>query len=230
MDEREHQRVPYAVEVKFRTTSSFLVAYSINLSRGGLFLETDANAPEGAAVTLEFSVPNGDPVTVRGKVVWRREQSTDAGPTGIGVEFVDVNDALGSLIDRLVSEFPGISVLLLSQDSHNRSTITRMIRSIFGNVEIVTVPDPQLARSIMDEAVDLFVVDIDFDTPQSIAAIEFAKHSRSIPVVALTTQTELNQKLLDLGADEVQPNPPPFSDFQRSLVKALGKPSYIGGA
>ena len=228
MDGREHQRIPYAVEVKFRTKSALLVAYSINLSRGGLFLETDASAPEGTAVTLQFSVPDGEPVTVRGKIIWRREQSSEAGPTGIGVEFVDVDDALGTLIDRLVSEFPGISVLLLSQDSHNRSTITRMIRSIFGNTEIVTVPDPQPAESPMDDTVDLIVVDVDFNTNSSIAAIEFAKGSRNIPVVALTTQMELHSRLREAGADGVQPNPPPFAEFQRSLVRALGKPSYVG--
>ena len=50
--------MPYTVQVEFRTASSFLVAYSVNLSRGGLFLETEADVPTGAAMTLDFTVPN----------------------------------------------------------------------------------------------------------------------------------------------------------------------------
>jgi len=58
MSEREHQRIPYAVEVEFRTASSFLVAYSVNVSRGGLFLETEHEVPVGAQITLRLAVPS----------------------------------------------------------------------------------------------------------------------------------------------------------------------------
>ena len=46
MTEREHERMPYSVQVEFRTPNSFLVAYSVNLSRGGLFLETNNRVRE----------------------------------------------------------------------------------------------------------------------------------------------------------------------------------------
>ena len=48
MSEREYERMPYRVQIEFRTASSFLVAYSVNLSRGGLFLETEADVPTGS--------------------------------------------------------------------------------------------------------------------------------------------------------------------------------------
>ena len=47
MTDRDQARMPYTVQVEFRTPSSFLVAYSVNLSRGGLFIETDADIPTG---------------------------------------------------------------------------------------------------------------------------------------------------------------------------------------
>ena len=64
--------MPYAVQVEFRTPSSFLVAFSVNLSRGGLFLETDAEIPTGASMTLDFTVPNAGTTSLNGVVAWRR--------------------------------------------------------------------------------------------------------------------------------------------------------------
>src|SRR5574338_732485 len=100
--------MPYAVQVEFRTASSFLVAYSVNLSRGGLFLETDADIPTGAMMTLDFSVPGGGTTSLNGVVAWHRSAAEAAeGPPGIGIEFQDVAPQLGALIDRLVSSFHG---------------------------------------------------------------------------------------------------------------------------
>src|SRR6188508_1505831 len=108
MSEREHDRMPYSVEVDFRTPSSFLVAYSVNLSRGGLFLETDVDIPTGASMTLDFSVPSGGTTSLNGVVAWRRGPEAGDGPAGIGVEFQDVAPALGALIDQLVTNFRGV--------------------------------------------------------------------------------------------------------------------------
>ena len=89
--------MPYAVQVEFRTASSFLVAYSVNLSRGGLFLETDADIPTGALMTLDFSVPGAiGMASLNGVVAWRRG-SGEEGPAGLGIEFQDVAPQLGAL-------------------------------------------------------------------------------------------------------------------------------------
>src|SRR5436190_16266660 len=104
MADREHERMPYRVHVEFRTASSFLVAYSVNLSRGGLFLETDADIPTGALMTIDFAVPGAGTTSLNGVVAWRRTLD-EPGPPGLGVEFQEVAPALGSTIDRLVSVF-----------------------------------------------------------------------------------------------------------------------------
>ena len=59
--------MPYTVQVEFRTASSFLVTYSVNLSRGGLFLETDAPIPAGSGISLDLVVP-GHGTTLRAEV------------------------------------------------------------------------------------------------------------------------------------------------------------------
>ena len=62
--------MPYAVQVEFRTASSFLIAYSVNLSRGGLFLETEQDIPQGAAIGLALDVPGAGPIDLSGVVAW----------------------------------------------------------------------------------------------------------------------------------------------------------------
>ena len=71
MTGRAFQRIPYVVKVEFRTPSSFLVAYSINLSRGGIFLETEHPAAIGDSIALEFAVPGLWPI----QVIRARERS-----------------------------------------------------------------------------------------------------------------------------------------------------------
>ena len=48
MTDRDPATAPFAMAVEFRSASSFLIAYSVNLSRGGLFLETGHELPVGA--------------------------------------------------------------------------------------------------------------------------------------------------------------------------------------
>src|SRR5829696_1260546 len=90
MPERAHERMPYSMQVEFRTASSFLVAYSVNLSRGGLFIETDADIPTGALITVDLGVPSAGQVPLNGVIAWRRGTDSHEGPPGLGIEFQDV--------------------------------------------------------------------------------------------------------------------------------------------
>jgi uncharacterized protein (TIGR02266 family) len=139
--------MPYTVQVEFRTASSFLVAYSVNLSRGGLFLETDADIPTGAAMTLDFNVPNAGTASLNGVVMWRRGHDQAAeGPPGIGVEFQDVAPTLNRMIDKLVDGFRGVQVLLLSGDRQDRTSLARSVKSIISTAEITQAADTNRYR------------------------------------------------------------------------------------
>src|SRR5437879_4070690 len=134
MAEREHDRMPYSVQVEFRTPSSFLVAYSVNLSRGGMFLETDFDLPTGAPITVDLDVPTAGRISLNGVIAWRRGGEADGppsgpvgieGPPGLGIEFQDVAPQLGTVIDRLVGTFHGVQILVLSGDRQDRTTLAR---------------------------------------------------------------------------------------------------------
>jgi uncharacterized protein (TIGR02266 family) len=221
--------MPYAVQVEFRTASSFLVAYSVNLSRGGMFLETDADIPTGALITLELSVPTGGTTPVNGSVAWRRGlEEVESGPPGLGVEFADIGPQLGTMIDRLVTGFKGVQILLLSGDKQDRTTLARNIKNIISTAEITQAADAAVAASVLAPEVDLAIVDIDFDLEGGLSIIRAAKQQQPpVPTIALTSNSAYREQAVAAGTDELMPNPPPFADLQVVLVRALGKPIRI---
>ena len=201
----------------------------MNLSRGGMFLETDADIPTGALMTLDFSVPGAGTTSLNGAVAWRRSiEEATAGPPGLGVEFQDVAPQLGSLIDRLVTSFRGVHVLLLSGDRQDRTSLARNIKSIIATAEITQAADASVAATVVSGELDIAIVDVDFDVDGGIKTIQAAKQQTPpVPTIAITSNQAYRELCVSAGTDELLPNPPAFADLQLVLVRALGKPVAI---
>jgi uncharacterized protein (TIGR02266 family) len=228
MSDREYDRIPYSVQVEFRTASSFLVAYSVNLSRGGLFIETDSEVPAGVLLALELLVPGAGLLNLVGLVAWRRGSDSPDGPPGIGIEFQDIAPQLGSAIDKLVSAFRGVQILLLSGDRQDRTTLARSIKSIISTAEILQAADADVAATLLTSEIDLAVVDVDFDPEGAVQTLRAAKLlSPKVPTVAIAASPKLREYARAAGADEIATNPPPFGELQVVLVRALSKPASV---
>jgi len=228
MSDREYDRIPYVVQVEFRTASSFLVAYSVNLSRGGIFVETDVEIPSGAAISLDLQVPGAGLLHLIGAVAWRRTPESPDGPPGLGIEFQDVGPQLGSTIDKLVSLFHGVHILVLSGDRQDRTTLARSIKSIISTAEVLQAADVEVAATLLTSEIDLAVVDLDFDTQGALKTLRAAQQlAPKVPTVALTASPKLRELARLAGADEMASNPPPFAELQIVLVRALSKPVSV---
>lgn len=228
MIEREHQRVPYAVAVHFRSASAFLIAYSVNLSRGGLFLETQHDLPIGTPLELSFAIPGSGTVGLGGHVAWRRGPESAEGPAGLGVEFHDINAALSQVIDRLVGDYQGMQVLIFAHDSKDRSSLSRMVKSIVSSAEIIVAADVRVAETLLNDDVDLAVMDIDGDPEGGLAAIRLAKGlGVPVPVIALASTKRLRDHARAAGADELTGNPPAFEELQVAVVRGLSRPIAV---
>lgn len=219
----------YAAQVEFRTPSSFLVAYSVNLSRGGLFLETAADVPVGQALSLELAVPGAGTTLLDGVVVWRRSSDQAfEGPPGLGVEFVELPPQLGALVDQLVMGFTGVQVMLLARDKQDRTSLARNVKSIISTAEITQVADLAVGATVLSPEIDVAIVDVDLDLDACLQMIQHAKHLvPPVPVIALSSVSQHREHALAAGADEVLSNPPPFADLQVALVRALGRPVAV---
>ena len=80
--------------------------FSINLSTGGLFLETDAPLAEDTPLFLEFDLPERpEGVSCRGRVAWVNDPGQPKNlslPPGMGVQFVDLSLADMQLIRTFI--------------------------------------------------------------------------------------------------------------------------------
>ncbi|WP_428264668.1 TIGR02266 family protein [Haliangium sp.] len=229
MNGRVFQRIPYAVKVEFRTASSFLVAYSVNLSRGGLFIETDHAAKIGDGIRVDFEVPGLGPVAVTGRVAWRRDAGGTEGPAGVGVEFDDVDELFGRHIDRLVARFKGLRVLILCAREDDGPTLERLVRAALATAAVDSSNDFRQAAPRLTDEVDLAVIELDVYTDLAIDLIRKAKaRTPPIPVIALVSEPSLRERARKAGADECVANPPAAAQFQALLLKTLGRPLRVG--
>ncbi len=228
MNDREPPPAPYAMNVEFRSASSFLIAYTMNLSRGGLFLETQHDLPVGAALELALEVPGADTVGVQGQVAWCRNAASPDGPPGVGVEVAEISASVGQLIDRLVSNFHGMAVLVMAGDSKDRASLGRLIRSVVASVDLVHAADAQLADTLITDEVDLVVIDLDGDPEGGQGAIRRAHTMpRPVPVIALASTPSLRELARAAGADELIGNPPTLDELRLAVVRALGRPLSV---
>ncbi len=118
-ESRSEVRVPVQFVVNFQSTETGRGSQGtcIDLSRGGMFVATDNPAQRGAAILLQFKLPDlNHTMSVLAQVMWvRREQvvSLDedgiwTGPTpGMGVRFLAVNPVEDALIDTLIDRLSG---------------------------------------------------------------------------------------------------------------------------
>lgn len=228
MSDREHPRAPYVVAVEFRSASSFLITYSLNLSRGGLFLETFHDVPTGAPVSLTFRIPGAGEVALEGVVAWRRAAGTADGPAGLGIEFADITAQLGEVIDQLVGQFEGLRVVILASDAKDRSSLTRLVKSILTSATVSSAADAGTAESLVSADADLVVTDVDGDPD---GAIALHRHARAlatpVPAIALASTKRLRDHARAAGADEMVGNPPTFEELQLAVMRALTRPAAV---
>lgn len=106
---RQAPRINARLRVHFGfDPQQLLTDYTLNLSSGGLFLETDRPLEVETPLTLEFALPDrSHPVRCKGRVAWvnfpdhkRKPQM----PTGMGVQFLDISledlHAIRDFIDK----------------------------------------------------------------------------------------------------------------------------------
>ena len=94
--DRQQSRVPTRLPVDFATTGRQLTThYTVNLSPGGLFLETDDVLPVDTHLALQVRFPSsGRSLTCQGRVAWLNSPTKGRKkahlPAGMGIEFAQL--------------------------------------------------------------------------------------------------------------------------------------------
>ncbi len=228
MTDRVHDRIPLCLEVEYRTAGAFLVAYSSNLSKGGLFIESDPPLAVGTDLLLRFNVPDSGPIEVRGHVAWIRPTPSEGKPAGMGVEFEHLDSRHGEVIDHVVATFRGLSILLVASGVPTRSLLTRAVRSILSSAEVLEAATAEAAEAALREKPDMVIVDLDdADASENLYALRLAKTSWQLPVIATSRHEDIRARAREIGADEALPSPVIIADLQASILRLLGRPVRV---
>jgi uncharacterized protein (TIGR02266 family) len=100
---RAFERIKARLQVGWATAREFLVAYSENISRGGIFVATQNPPDLREVVELLLELPDGGgPAKTDAEVVHRvtAEQATRGRVAGAGLQFVGADDEFRERLDR----------------------------------------------------------------------------------------------------------------------------------
>jgi c-di-GMP-binding flagellar brake protein YcgR len=102
---RRFVRVDVVLQIKFacREDVEFMIkASTLNLSRGGMFIQTNKKKEQGQKVEVELPRPEGGSVLIKGII---RHVKVDQGEvTGLGIEFEELGEEVLAVIDGLLKK------------------------------------------------------------------------------------------------------------------------------
>ena len=229
--DRRLPRLPIKLEVEYRTAGAFLVSYSVNLSKGGIFIETASPLPVGSQLSLMFEVPGAGALEVSGLVAWVRQGSFDGLPDGMGIQFDNLDERYGSVIDGLVRDFMGLTVLVVAASPDRLALLGRYVRSII-SCEILEATDEPVAEVALESGPDLVVVDLDVRGELGMKTILAAKAreaatQHTTPVILLAGHADTRAQGKAAGADEALATPPSYQDLQAAVIRTLSRPAAV---
>lgn len=106
-ERRMHPRIPIIMQVSFKRNGKTMRSYTMNFSKGGMFLATDKPANVGEHLLLSFNIPGfPHPLNLLGEVKWARKKSSANSTAGVGIEFIEMNEThkqlIADFVDRIV--------------------------------------------------------------------------------------------------------------------------------
>lgn len=220
---RAEPRVAAAFRVTFTNLEELVEAYSVDVSRGGIYVETERFLPMGAVVRLHLKLPDHGPelraVARVAYVLGVADSKSHDRPPGMGMEFLDVGgtpvaDEIARFVARVDPdvELPpspaGMSarVLVVDDDIWHRERAASVMREV--GFEVVTADNGVHAlQTAMQLEPDLILSDVQMpvmDGWQLVRMLRARPTLASIPVVFVTSLASDEQRLQGyrLGVDD----------------------------
>ena len=101
---RQAERLQHELLVAYRTVDGFITDWAVNISKGGIFINTRTPLAVGCTVRLIISLPDtAFPFDLTGRVARVSEFDNPSNQVpGMGIEFIDVDDDKRERIERFV--------------------------------------------------------------------------------------------------------------------------------
>ncbi len=114
-DARKDKRTLLSLKIRYKsaTLEDFIERYSIDISRGGVFIKAKKPLPVGTLLKFEFMLQDQSTLIHGvGRVVWRRDESEadSHNPPGMGIKFIKMDPESRSVVQRIaeVRGQPGV--------------------------------------------------------------------------------------------------------------------------
>ena len=91
--DRRTPRLRIREKIEFYNSKTFVSSYMLDISTGGVFIETDAPLPIDAQCALRLNIPGDqEMMDLQGHVVWIKQRSNSL-PAGMGIHFINLSPA-----------------------------------------------------------------------------------------------------------------------------------------
>jgi len=107
LERRSHVRVPLKVRASCREGEISYPRWTLNISEGGIFIETEELFPVGTELEMSIPLPLPEPpVRVKGLVVRvvSKSEESEANPSGMGIRFLYLKAEDAQKINKYIAE------------------------------------------------------------------------------------------------------------------------------
>ncbi|MBS1152184.1 MAG: rcsC [Myxococcaceae bacterium] len=242
-DQRDSLRVPFILRVDYPDHRSFSDATE-NLSKGGLFIQTDWKAEVGAFVPLSLSFPGLlDPVEIVGRVAWVRTEQAGGRGAGVGIAVDSENHR--KHLERLLTieahppagpQAPpagGFRVLIVEDNPHIIEMYSYVLKKLAANelkgtvpLEVHFAPDGHNAlNQLMASPFNLVMTDLYMPVMDGFQLLEKIRAEPTLakmPVVAISAGgRDAQERALKLGVDIYLRKPVKFAEVLETVKQLL---------
>lgn len=220
--DRKDTRTPITLKIKFKSSSldQFIERYSVDISRGGIFIRTKEPLSVGTPLRFEFQLQNASPlIGGEGTVVWTRDPDptrTNVAP-GMGVRFDKLTPQSQQVLDRILADKASRGDG--QAESRYEAGIQTQPQNEFNDHDAKT-PLPQPVPGFGDDGdmtrvmlTDEARVLANRTRGRETESGSFDRDESTVQIDARTVQTllagTLNNAPLDPAADEAPEEPPP---------------------
>jgi uncharacterized protein (TIGR02266 family) len=106
LNKRRSERLQHELLVAYRTVDGFVTDFAVNISQGGLFINTRKLLPVGSTVRLLISLPDARfPFDLTGRVIRVSEFNNPNNEVpGMGIEFLNLSDEMKARLGEFVQK------------------------------------------------------------------------------------------------------------------------------
>lgn len=238
-------RVTAQFHITFRTVDALVVAYSANLSRGGLFLKTDRAVPEGSVISLTVRLPDGDEeLEVPCSVVFARDGS-DGQAAGMGLKFIDPDASIQKRIEwfiinstpdssELRTQIRKLNLVIVDDDRFQSDVAASAFKARGDNVRVARDGLAGLALCL-EEKPEVILTDVQMprmDGWQMVRLIRARPALAKVPILFLTSLSSEQDRLVGyrLGVDDYLTKPHDPQDLVLRVDRAVLRAEQVGRA